>query len=67
MPLSSALNAVLFAVVGIALYAVALVLVARALPGNLWRKAVDEGNLYAAIVLAAVALALGWIVAGAVH
>jgi uncharacterized membrane protein YjfL (UPF0719 family) len=67
VPLSSALNAVLFAVIGIALFAAAFVLVAKALPGNLWRKALEESNLYAAIILAAIALALGWIVAAAVH
>jgi hypothetical protein len=61
------LNAALFALVGILIFAVGLVLVAKALPGDLWHQALVEKNLGAAIILAGIALALGWIVAAAVH
>jgi hypothetical protein len=44
-----------------------LFVLGRFLPGHLWRRAVEEQSLPAAIVLAGVALALGWIVAAAVH
>lgn len=67
MSLSTLLNALTFAVVGIVVFAVSLVIVARVLPGDLWRQALVEKNLHAAIILAGIALALGWIVAAAVH
>jgi cytochrome bd-type quinol oxidase subunit 1 len=65
--LLSLVNALLFAVIGVIVFAVSLVVVARTLPGNLWKQALVEKNLYAAIVLAGVAMALGWIIASAVH
>jgi uncharacterized membrane protein YjfL (UPF0719 family) len=67
MTIASMLSAVLFALLGIVIFAVGLLVVARAMPGNLWRQAVVEHNLHAAIVLAGIALAMGWIVAAAVH
>lgn len=67
MTLASVLNALLFAALGILIFAVALIIVARALPGNLWKQALSERNTHAAIILAGIALAIGWIVAAAVH
>jgi uncharacterized membrane protein YjfL (UPF0719 family) len=64
---SSLFNALLFAAAGIVTFAVAFVIVAKALPGNLWDRALKEQNLHAAVILAGIALALGWIVAAAVH
>lgn len=57
------LNAIAFAAVGIVLFAVSF----RLLTGKFWRQAVDERNVSVAVILAAVALALGWIIAAAVH
>jgi uncharacterized membrane protein YjfL (UPF0719 family) len=48
-------------------FSIALVIVGRAMPGNLWKQALEERNPHAAILLAGIALALGWIVAAAVH
>ena len=59
----SLLNAIAFAAAGIVLFAVSF----RLLTGKFWRHALEERNVSAAIVLAAVALALGWIIAAAVH
>jgi uncharacterized membrane protein YjfL (UPF0719 family) len=67
MTIASILNALLFAVLGIVVFAVGLLIVARALPGNLWKQALVDHSLHAAIVLAGIALAIGWIVASAVH
>lgn len=67
MPLSSTITALLFAATGIVVFAVAFIVIAKALPGDLWRQALVEKNLQAAIILAGLALALGWIVAAAVH
>jgi putative membrane protein len=67
VPLASTINALLFAGVGIIVFAVAFIIIAKALPGDLWRQALIEKNPQAAIILAGIALALGWIVAAAVH
>jgi uncharacterized membrane protein YjfL (UPF0719 family) len=67
MTLNSLGIALAYATVGILLFACAFVLLGKLLPGQLWREAVEEKNLAAAIVLAAVALALGWIVAAVAH
>jgi putative membrane protein len=65
--LSSTLNALLFAAIGIVVFAVAFIVIAKSLPGDLWRQALIEKNMQAAIILAGIALALGWIIAAAVH
>ena len=57
------LNAIAFAAVGIVLFALSF----RLLTGKFWRQAIEERNVSVAIILAAVALALGWIIAAAVH
>ena len=67
MPLSSTINALVFALIGIIVFAVGFIIIAKALPGDLWRQALIEKNLQAAIILAGIAIALGWIVAAAVH
>lgn len=67
MSLTAFANALIFLLIGVTVYGVALWMVARSLPGNLWRQAVEEKQLGAAIVLAGIALGLGWIVAAAVH
>ena len=67
MTINSLAIAVLFAGTGIVLFGCAFVLFAKFLPGQLWKQAVEEKNVAAAVLLAGVALALGWIIAGAVH
>ena len=63
----SLFNAILFVATGLVVFVVALLVILRALPGNLWKEAVQERNVSAAIVLAGITLAIGWIVAAAVH
>ena len=67
MTLASLASAVLFAAVAIFLFSLALIVVFRSLPGDLWRKTVHENQLGPAILAAAITLALGWIIASAVH
>lgn len=67
MTISSILNDLVFVLIGVVMFSIALVVVGRAMPGNLWKQALDGQNLHAAILLAGIALALGWIVAAAVH
>lgn len=67
MTLNSLGIALFFALLGIGLFACAFVLLGKFLPGQLWRRAVEEQNLPAAIVLASIAVALGWIIASTLH
>lgn len=59
-------NAVFFAIAGVIIFIIALLTLLRILPGQLWSR-VLEGNVAAALVVAALALAISWIVAAAVH
>lgn len=67
MSFGSLLNGVVYAFVGILVFAAAVSVLARILPGNLWTRAVQDKELAPSIVTAAIILALGWIVAAAVH
>jgi uncharacterized membrane protein YjfL (UPF0719 family) len=60
-------NAVLFAITGILLFLAAFTILIRILPDQLWTRAVREGSISAAVLLAALAISLAWIVAAAVH
>jgi len=61
------LNALIFAALGVAVFAAAFALLAKAAPFNLWREIVQERNVAAAIFAGAVALGICWIVASAMH
>ncbi len=65
--MSTFANALAFLALGVVVYGVSLLVLLRALPGNLWKQAVEDQNTSAAIVVAGIALALGCIVAAAVH
>ena len=67
MTAASLLNAIVFLAIGILAFGFALLYIGRAMPGNLWRQAIEEKHLGAAIILAGIALGLGWIIAAAVH
>ena len=62
-----ALNALIFAVLGIVIYAVALAVMVKLPPFDLWKQIVTERNVAAGIVAGAVALGLAWIVAATMH
>ncbi len=66
MSLTALPSAVFFAAAGIIVFAVALFALLRMLPGQLWNRAL-EGDMAAALIVAALILALGWIVAASVH
>ncbi len=67
MTAASLLNAIVFLAIGVLVFGLALLYIGRAMPGNLWRQAIEEKNLGAAIILSGIALGLGWIIAAAVH
>ena len=56
------LNALLFAALGIVVYTVALAVMVKLPPFDLWKQIVTERNVAAGIVAGAVALGLAWII-----
>ena len=61
------LNAVVFASLGIAVFAVAAAILLKATPLNLWRELVEERNVAVAIFAGAAAIGICLIVAAAMH
>ncbi len=61
------LNALLFTVLGIVAYVIALAVLVKLPPFDLWKQIVTERNVAAGIVAGAVALGLAWIVAATMH
>ena len=62
---SYAVNAVLYATTGIGVLAVALFLLERVT--HFWRRVAEEKNVAVSILIGAVGIAVGLIVAAAVH
>jgi len=60
-------NGLIFAGLGIIVFAVAFSIVSKLAPFDLWKEIVHEHNVAAAILAGAVALGLCWIIAAAVH
>jgi putative membrane protein len=56
-----------FAALGIVLFVVAFVIIDMLTPGKLWDEISEKRNTAAAILMGSVALALGIIVAAAIH
>jgi uncharacterized membrane protein YjfL (UPF0719 family) len=61
------LNALVFALLGVLVFVIALAIVAKLAPFHVWKEIVEERNLAAAILAGAVALGLCWIIAAAMH
>jgi putative membrane protein len=60
-------NALVFATLGIAVFAVAFSILAKLAPFSLWKQLAEERNLAVAIFAGAVALGLCWIIAATMH
>jgi putative membrane protein len=61
------LNGIIFASLGIALFAIAAAILLRLTPLKLWHEIVEERNLAVAIFAAAAILGICWIIAAAMH
>lgn len=61
------LNALIFACLGIGLFVGAAGALAKVAPFDVWKEVVTERNVAAAIVCAAVALGVAWIIATTMH
>ena len=60
-------NSVVFSAVGLAVFAVAFVLMDKLTPYNLWKQLCDDRNTALAIVVGAMSLGICTIIAAAVH
>jgi putative membrane protein len=61
------LAALIYAAIGLGIFAVAFVVVDRFTPYSLWRELIDEHNTALAIVVGAVALGIALIVSAAIR
>jgi len=61
------LNAVIFASLGIAVFALSAAILMKTTPLKLWRELVEERNLAVAVFAGAVAIGICMIIAAAMH
>ena len=65
--MSNLLNALVFALLGIVIFAFAFWIIDKMTPYHLWREVVEDKNVALAILVGAVALGMCIIIAAAVH
>ena len=61
------LNALIFSGLGILVFVAAAAIISKLGPFDLWKEIVQERNVAVAIVAAAVALGICWIIAATMH
>jgi uncharacterized membrane protein YjfL (UPF0719 family) len=65
--LNNVINAILYAAIGIVVFAGAFLVIDKVTPYNLWKEIVQEHNTALAILLGAMSLGICVIIASAVH
>lgn len=65
--LSNVLNAIIYAAIGIVIFAGAFLIIDKVTPYNLWKEIVQEHNTALAILLGAFSIGICIIIASAVH
>jgi uncharacterized membrane protein YjfL (UPF0719 family) len=60
-------GSIVFALIGVALFWLCFIIVDKLTPYDLWGEIVEKKNVALAIVVAAMCLAIGQIVAAAIH
>jgi uncharacterized membrane protein YjfL (UPF0719 family) len=60
-------NSIIYAILGVAIFCIAFVLVDRLTPFNLWKELVEKQNTALAVVVGFAALGICVIVAAAIH
>ena len=60
-------GSILFALIGVAVFWIAFVIVDKITPYKLWEELVEKQNIALAIVVGAMCIAIGLIVAAAMH
>jgi len=61
------LNGLIFAGLGVCVFFAAVWVAAKMAPFEVWKQVVEEKNVAAGLVAGAVVLAIGWIIAAAMH
>ncbi|MGH8262879.1 MAG: DUF350 domain-containing protein [Steroidobacteraceae bacterium] len=61
------LGSILYALVGVLVFLICFIVVDKLTPYRLWDQIVEEKNVALAIVVGAIAIAIGLIVAAAIH
>ena len=61
------LNGLIFAGLGLCLFFAAVAVGAKLAPFEVWKQVVEERNVAAGVVAGAAVLAIGWIIAAAMH
>ena len=64
---SNVLNAIVYAAIGIVIFASAFLIIDKVTPYNLWKEIVQEHNTALALLLGAMSLGICIIIAAAVH
>jgi uncharacterized membrane protein YjfL (UPF0719 family) len=60
-------GSVMFALIGVAIFVVCFVIIDKLTPYNLWGEIIEKKNVALAIVVGSMCIAIGLIVAAAVH
>ena len=61
------IGSIVYALIGVLVFLVCFLIVDKLTPYHLWHEIVDEKNVALAIVVGAIAIAIGLIVAAAIH
>ena len=64
---SIVLGSILYAVIGVLVFWISFVIIDKLTPYKLWDQIVEEKNMALAIVVAAMCISIGLIVAAAIH
>ena len=67
MDVNNVLNAVVYAFLGVIIFAISFVLIDLATPYKLWPEIIDKHNSALAIVIGAMSLGISIIIAAAIH
>jgi putative membrane protein len=61
------LNAIVYAVLGIAIFVIAFVVIDKMTPYHLWKEIVEDKNVALAVLIGAMSIGMCIIIAAAVH
>ena len=64
---TNVVNAIVYAAIGIVIFALAFLIIDKATPYNLWKEIVQEHNIALAVLLGFMSLGICVIIAAAVH
>ncbi len=65
--LEAFINAIVYALLGIVIFALSFITIDKLTPHDLWKEIIEEKNVALAIIVGFMALAMGIIIAAAVH